>query len=174
MGASIVLLTNGAGGVRSDLQPGDLMAIDDHINAMGVNPLAGPHHPVWGPRFPDMSATYDSMLRTVLDEAARQSGIALRHGVYLAVAGPAYETPAEIKAFRAIGADAVGMSTVPEAMLARAAGLRVAGLSCITNMAAGEGRPVSHEDVLAAGAAAVPRLKTLVQGFVAGLDGRRL
>ena len=172
-GASSVLLTNSAGGVRADLKPGDLMAIDDHINAMGVNPLSGPHAAEWGASFPDMSEVYSTALQMQLDEAARRSGIALHHGVYLAAAGPSYETPAEIKAFRALGADAVGMSTAPEAILAHAAGLRVAGVSCITNAAAAAGRTLSHAEVLAAAAAAVPGLKSLIQEFVAGVAGRR-
>ena len=119
------LLTNAAGGIRADLVPGTLMVIDDHINAMGVHPLVGPYNPCWGTRFPDQTQVYDADLRQQIDCAAERLGQPLAHGVYLAASGPTYETPAGIRAFRTWGADAVGMSTVPEAMLAHAAGLRV-------------------------------------------------
>jgi len=149
------------------LEPGDLMVIDDHINAMGVNPLIGPHNPAWGPRFPDQTEVYDARLRELLDHAAESARCRLRHGVYLAAAGPAYETPAEVAAFRALGADAVGMSTVPEAMIAHAAGMRVAGLSCITNRAAGcSAGALSHEEVLHAARAAAPCMQALLLQFL--------
>ena len=165
-GASAVVLTNAAGGIRDDLVPGALMVIDDHINAMGVSPLAGPHDPRWGTRFPDQTEVYDAGLRRLLDRAGDEDGRAPAHGVYLAAAGPAYETPAEIAAFRGMGADAVGMSTVPEAMLANAAGLRVAAVSCITNHAAGiAGRPLRHEDVIAETRRAETRMAGLVERF---------
>jgi purine-nucleoside phosphorylase len=166
MGAQGLLLTNSAGGIRSDLTPGSLMVIDDHINLMGLNPLAGPETPFWGARFPDMSRVYDIDYRARLDAAAHGTGIKLTHGVYLAVSGPSYETPAEIEAFRRLGADAVGMSTVPEAILAHAAGLRVAGLSCIANAAAGRAGILSHKEVLAGAKAAIPSLTRLIQAFV--------
>jgi len=149
LGASFVLLTNASGGIRADLQPGDLMVIDDHINLMGGNPLIGPADHDWGARFPDQTEVYDRRLRELFDAAAAKNSFAIKHGTYLAVSGPAYETPAEIAAFRTMGADAVGMSTVPEAMLAHAAGLSVAAISCITNKAAATGQaPLAHEDVL--------------------------
>lgn len=148
LGAGRVVVTNAAGGIRSDLKPGMLMILDDHINMLGVNPLLGPHNPAWGPRFPDQSTVYDRKLRDVLEEAGRVEKIPLAHGVYLAGSGPTYETPAEIRAWRALGADAVGMSTVPEALLANAAGLKVLGISCITNLAAGISKQaLTHEEV---------------------------
>jgi len=166
LGAKVVLLTNAAGGVRADLKPGTLMVIDDHINMMNANPLIGPHQPVWGPRFPDQTAVYDAQLRQLLDRAGSVAGEKLAHGVYLAGSGPSYETPAEIRAYRALGADAVGMSTVPEAMLAHAAGMRVAGLSCISNSAAGvTGQPLSHEEVTQTTQASMARMKMTILQF---------
>ena len=166
MGAGGIVLTNSAGGIRESLRPGDVMVMDDHINLMGVNPLVGPHHPFWGPRFPDMTHVYDEGYRRILDRCAARAGLSLSHGVYLAVSGPSYETPAEIMAFRRLGADAVGMSTVPEAILARAAGLKVAGVSCIANAAAGMGAVLTHEDVLKGAKTAIPGLIRLLQEFV--------
>ena len=167
MGAQGIVLTNSAGGIRPGFEPGTVMVIDDHINLMGFNPLIGPNHPFWGPRFPDMSRVYDANYRASLDAAAGRAGTTVAHGVYAAVSGPSYETPAEIEAFRRLGADAVGMSTVPEAILAHAAGLRVAGLSCITNAAAGATHTLSHEEVLAGARAAIPNLTRLLQEFIA-------
>jgi purine-nucleoside phosphorylase len=166
LGAKIMVLTNSAGGIRPGLAAGTLMIIDDHINAMGGNPLIGPHDAMWGPRFPDMSRVYDPALRERLDQAAQRAHVGVSHGVYAAVSGPAYETPAEVNALRRLGADAVGMSTVPEAVLAHAAGLRVAGLSCITN-AAGALHTVSHQEVLVQAAAAVPAMRAVLHEFVA-------
>ena len=149
LGVRTVILTNAAGGIAPDLAAGDLMLIDDHINLMGLNPLAGPNDDALGPRFPDMSAVYSRRLQAIAREAAVAAGVALRHGVYLAVTGPSYETPAEIRAFSALGADAVGMSTVPEAIVARHMGIEVLGLSCISNLAAGRlPRPLSESEVL--------------------------
>lgn len=166
-GASFLLLTNASGGIRADLKAGDLMVIDDHINAMGSNPLIGPHTSCWGPRFPDLSRVYDRDLRRLLDSAGIQSGVPLTHGVYVAVAGPSYETPAEIRALRALGADAVGMSTVPEAMLAHAAGLRVAGISCIANAAAGTtSTALSHDEVLLQTRRSAPQMRDLLMTFI--------
>lgn len=163
LGAKAVFLTNAAGGTRTDWQPGDLMVIDDHINMMGMTPLLGAHDPFWGPRFPDQSYIYDKTLRAVLHRAGKHAGVALRNGVYFAGTGPTYETPAEIRAWRALGADAVGMSTVPEAMLANAAGLRVAGLSCITNMAAGIlDQPLTHQEVTDTTQKAMANMKRLI------------
>jgi purine-nucleoside phosphorylase len=143
-----LLLTNAAGGVNRSFHPGDFMALTDHINLMGTNPLRG--EAVSGlPRFVDLTCVYDPGLRRLLARAGRACGVKLREGVYLAVCGPSYETPAEIRAFARLGADAVGMSTVPEAIVARQCGLRVAGVSCITNLAAGRSRrTLSHTEVL--------------------------
>jgi purine-nucleoside phosphorylase len=166
MGVSTVLLTNAAGGVREDLTPGSLMALSDHVNNMGVNPLLGPHQSVWGPRFPDQSHVYDSELTALLTQAGNKVDVNVSHGVYFASSGPAYETPAEIRAFKRMGADAVGMSTVPEAMLAHAAGLRVVALSCITNLAAGI-NPVNltHEEVTDTTRQTMPRMKKLLAAY---------
>jgi len=165
LGVRSVLLTNAAGGIRGSLRPGDFMAIADHINGMGVNPLRT-SGAAGGDRFLDLSALYDAWLRGLLRQAARQMGVRLRHGIYLAVAGPCYETPAEIRAFARWGADAVGMSTVPEAIVARQCGLRVAGLSCITNLAAGRSaQPLSHPEVLAAGERSGARAAALLSAF---------
>jgi len=148
LGAKILVLTNSAGGIRSDLKRGALMLIKDHINAMGVNPLCGKHDDFWGARFADQTSVYDRKLRLLMKESARKHKISLKEGVYLAVSGPTYETPAEITAFKRLGADAVGMSTVPEAMLANAAGLKTVGLSFISNAAAGLGASaLDHDEV---------------------------
>jgi purine-nucleoside phosphorylase len=166
LGATKLLITNAAGGIRSDLKTGKLMIIDDHINWIGANPLMGPHRSFWGPRFPDQSEVYDAQLRRLLERAGKKAKLELAHGVYLAGSGPVYETPAEIRAYRAMGADAVGMSTVPEAMLAKASGLRVAGLSCITNSAAGiSPDPLSHEEVTQATQEAMPGMKAVILEF---------
>jgi purine-nucleoside phosphorylase len=149
LGVTRVILTNAAGGVNTSFGRGALMVIDDHINMLGSNPLIGPNDERLGERFPDMSDVYSSRLRRVADEAARAKGVEVAHGVYIAVAGPSYETPAEIRAFRTLGADAVGMSTVPEAIAARHMGMEVLGISCITNMAAGVlPQPLVHEEVM--------------------------
>ncbi|HEV8232634.1 MAG TPA: purine-nucleoside phosphorylase [Thermoanaerobaculia bacterium] len=150
LGVRAVVLTNAAGGVRKTFKPGDLMLMTDHINAFGTNPLIGPNEDALGPRFPDMSRVYDPALRKLAKETARSLRIPLREGVYLGNSGPSYETPAEIRAYRAIGADAVGMSTVPEAIALNHAGVRVIGISTITNMAAGIlPKPLDHSEVLA-------------------------
>ena len=143
-----LLLTNAAGGLNRSFRPGDFMALTDHINLMGVNPLRGALVPGL-PRFVDLTCAYDKGLRGLLQGAGRACGTKLRSGTYLAVSGPSYETPAEIRAFARLGADAVGMSTVPETIVARQCGLKVAGVSCITNLAAGRSRkPLSHAEVL--------------------------
>lgn len=166
LGADLLLLTNAAGGLRPGMQPGDLMLIADHINLMGRNPLIGPAQP-GEDRFPDMSAPYDRELRRILRDCATEEDISVEEGVYAGVLGPSYETPAEIRMLARLGADAVGMSTVPEVIAARAAGLRVSAISCITNLAAGIGaEPLSHEEVLAAGAASRDRLARLVHAAV--------
>ena len=147
-GIKDLLLTNAAGGINRSFRAGDFMVLTDHINFMGTNPLRGPAVPGW-PRFVDLTGTYDPKLRALLLRAAKISKVTLRQGVYLAVSGPSYETPAEIRAFARLGADAVGMSTVPEAIVARQCGLRVAAISCITNLAAGRtGNALSHAEVL--------------------------
>lgn len=149
LGVRILIVTNAAGGINTRFAVGALMVMDDHINLMGVNPLVGRNDERFGPRFPDMSAVYSPRLRALADEAARAVGVRVEHGVYLAVSGPSYETPAEIRAFRVLGADAVGMSTVPEAIVARHMGVEVLGISCISNMAAGmQETPLSAEEVI--------------------------
>ena len=159
----MLLLTNAAGGIHRRLAPGDLMLIEDHINMMFRNPLIGPVAP-GEPRFPDMSAPYDPELRQIARECARRLKIPLTQGVYAAVLGPSYETPAEIRMLGLMGADAVGMSTVPEVVVARALGLRVMGISCITNHAAGVGlEALNHDDVLEVGARATENLTLLVR-----------
>ncbi len=170
LGAEAVLLTNAAGSLDAEVRPGRLMAVTDHINLMGTNPLVGPNDDAVGPRFVSMGATYDPELRTLLHAAARPEGIDLAEGVYLAVTGPAFETPAEIRAFRVLGADAVGMSTAPEAIVAAHCGLRVAAVSCITNLAEGmSGEPISHEGTLAAAAAGAQDLARLIPRFLGEL-----
>jgi purine-nucleoside phosphorylase len=150
LGVGAVLLTNAAGGIRLTFKPGDLMLITDHINGFGTNPLIGVNEDDLGARFPDMTNVYDPALRRVLRAAAAKLRIPLKQGVYIGLTGPSYETPAEIRAFRKLGADAVGMSTVPEAIALRHAGVRVAGISTITNMAAGIlKRPLDHSEVVA-------------------------
>jgi len=149
LGVKHLILTNAAGGINTSFQSGALMIIDDHINLLGGNPLAGANDDRFGPRFPDMSEVYSARLRRTADAAAAAQGIAVRHGVYAALHGPSYETPAEIRYLRTIGADAVGMSTVPEAIAARHMGLEVLGISCISNMAAGVlPQPLSHDEVM--------------------------
>lgn len=175
MGAKTVLLTNAAGGIQDGMRPGDLMILKDHINFMGANPFTGEHHAIWGPRFPDQTLVYDSELRTVLATAAASQGETITEGVYLAGSGPIYETPAEIQAFKIFGADAVGMSTVPEAQLAHAAGMRVVALSCITNLAAGiSPRKLTHEEVTNTTKAAMERMKAVVLAYMEGLSNVNL
>jgi purine-nucleoside phosphorylase len=149
LGVKTLILTNAAGGVNTSFSQGALMVIDDHINLMGANPLAGPNDERFGPRFPDMTEVYSSRLRKIADQAGRAIHLLLPHGIYAALLGPSYETPAEIRYLRTIGADAVGMSTVPEALVARHMGLDVLGISCITNMAAGVlPQPLDHAEVM--------------------------
>jgi purine-nucleoside phosphorylase len=149
LGIKVLLLTNAAGGINTKFAQGALMVIDDHINLLGTNPLIGPNDDRFGLRFPDMSEIYSRRLRAIADDSARAMNLPIEHGVYVAVTGPSYETPAEIRAFRVLGADAVGMSTVPEAIVARHMGLEVLGISCISNMAAGIlPQPVTAEEVI--------------------------
>lgn len=148
LGAKTVILTNAAGGVNFNFQPGDLMMITDHITTVVPSPLIGANIDELGPRFPDMSEVYDKELREIIRQAARNTGISLQQGVYVQLTGPAYETPAEIRMCRIWGADAVGMSTACEAVAARHMGLKVCGISCITNLASGmSGKPLDHKEV---------------------------
>jgi purine-nucleoside phosphorylase len=149
IGAETLIVTNAAGAVNRDFSAGDLMLIEDHLNLQGSNPLIGPNLKVYGPRFPDMSTAYTPALRSVAREAAAEQGVALKSGVYACLSGPSYETPAEIRMLRTLGADAVGMSTVPEVIVAAHAGMRVLGISCLTNMAAGVlDQPLDHAEVI--------------------------
>lgn len=178
LGADTVILTNAAGGLNPTFRAGDLMLIIDHINLVGMggaNPLRGPHDPVLGPRFLDLSKTYDRELRELALQVARQHELPLHQGVYVGLAGPTFETPAEVRFLRLIGGDAVGMSTVPEAIVARHGDMRVLGISGISNVAIdqvdAEGE-TSHEEVLAAADLLVPRLSTLISGILKRLPGR--
>lgn len=168
LGARVLLLTNAAGGLAEGMVPGDLMLLRDHISSFVPSPLQGPNEDDFGPRFPDMTNVYDDGLRAVMRDAATSLCIPLREGVYLQTAGPAYETPAEIRMYGRLGADAVGMSTTGEAMAARHAGMRVCAVSCISNLAAGiSATPLSHEDVSLAADLVGPRFRALVLEFVA-------
>jgi len=175
-GVEILVLTNAAGSLRPELGPGSLLAISDHINLSGVNVLVGPNDPSIGPRFPAMRDAYDASLRTTAHAVAAELGIALAEGVYLAVSGPSFETAAEIRAFRTLGADAVGMSTVHETVLARHCGLRVLAISAITNLAEGlSDIELSHEQTLRDAARASADLTRLLLGVIGrlGSDGPR-
>ncbi len=170
LGVTTVILTNAAGGVNTSFSQGALMVIDDHINLMGVNPLVGPNEDRFGPRFPDMTNVYSPRLRRIADDVGRESGVALSHGVYVALLGPSYETPAEIRYLRTIGADAVGMSTVPEAIAARHMGMEVLGISCITNMAAGVlPQPIDHREVMDTARRVRGQFVTLLEGIIGRL-----
>lgn len=170
-GVKAVVLTNAAGGIRRSLRPGDLMLITDHINGFGTNPLIGANDETLGPRFPDMSFVYDRQLRRMARAAARRLRIPIREGVYVGLYGPSYETPAEIRMWGRLGAHAVGMSTVPEAIELCHAGVRVLGISAISNMAAGiRPRPLDHDDVMAVGAKTAMRLARLLQELMPRLD----
>ena len=152
LGAGSLILTNAAGGLNNSFEQGSLVVISDHLNLLGANPLLGKNDERFGPRFPDMSEVYDREYQDTAISEAHAMGVELRRGIYAALAGPSYETPAEIRMLRLLGADAVGMSTVPEAIVARHMGLRVLGVSCITNMAAGVlDKPISHEEVIETG-----------------------
>jgi xanthosine phosphorylase len=169
-GAEILILTNAAGSLRAEVGPGALMAISDHINMTGVNVLTGPNDDAVGPRFPSLRDAYDPELRARLHQTANDIGVTLHEGVYLAVGGPSFETPAEIRAFRTLGADAVGMSTVHETIVARHAGMRVAAISAITNLAEGmQAEALSHEQTLRDAARAAGDLAPLITRFVENL-----
>jgi purine-nucleoside phosphorylase len=163
LGARALVVTNACGGIREDMKPGDLVLVSDHLNLQGTSPLVGPNDDELGPRFPDMTNAYDPALRTIAHEAAERVGQSLSEGVYAAWLGPAFETPAEIRMIRTLGADLVGMSTVPEVLAARHMGLRCLAISCVTNMAAGIlPEPIDAEHVLRVGAQAQDRLTALL------------
>lgn len=173
-GVPRILLTNAAGGINTAFTQGALMLIEDHINMLGANPLVGPNVDALGVRFPDMTYVYDRALRAMALDAATAVGVSLQQGVYLATMGPSYETPAEIRAFRALGADAVGMSTVPEAIAARHMGARVAGISCITNPAAGVvDQPLQHDEVMETAARVRGQFIALLDAFIARMVAAR-
>jgi purine-nucleoside phosphorylase len=171
LGVKTLVITNASGGIAEGLSPGDLVLITDHINMLGGNPLRGPNLERLGPRFPDMTAAYDPELRERAKEVAARLGIELKEGVYLATPGPSYETPAEIRAFKVLGADLVGMSTVPEVIAARHAGMRVLGISCVTNYAAGIAKePLSHEEVIETTRRKAAELGRLLFALIPELD----
>jgi purine-nucleoside phosphorylase len=170
LGVKALILTNAAGGINTALTPGMLMIMDDHINLLGSNPLVGANEDRFGARFPDMSEVYSKRLRGLADSVAQTQGLRIGHGVYVAVHGPSYETPAEIRAFRTMGADAVGMSTVPEAIVARHMGVEVLGISCITNAAAGVlPQPLNHSEVMDVAKQVKGAFAALLEGIIAGL-----
>lgn len=167
LGITTLLLTNNSGGISQALQPGDLMMITDHINMTGTNPLIGPNEDGFGPRYPDMTYAYAPALQQIARECAAEQGISLREGVYIGLAGPCFETPAEIRMYRTWGADAVGQSTVPEVIVANHCGIRVLAVSCVCNKAAGmtEER-LSEEEIIAAGQLMAGKLSTLMEAVI--------
>lgn len=170
LGVQTLIVTNAAGAVNPEFEPGDLMLIIDHLNLLGmagVNPLRGPNLEVFGPRFPDMSQAYDHQLLKLARKVAAENSITLREGVYVCLAGPSFETPADLRFLRSAGVDAVGMSTVPEVLVARHGGTRVLGISGISNKANLDGSTITtHEEVLEAGQVIVPKLTTLIRGVL--------
>jgi purine-nucleoside phosphorylase len=173
LGVKVLIVTNSAGGANVNYKPGELMLITDHINLTGANPLTGLHDPTLGDRFVDMSEAYDLELLEVAERAARKHGITVRRGVYLALAGPSYETPAEIRMARTLGADAVGMSTALEVIAARQMKMRVLGVSCISNMAAGVTKQkLDHADVLRAGELASAAMNDLLSAVIAEVGAK--
>jgi purine-nucleoside phosphorylase len=171
MGIKAVVLTNAAGGINIGFDQGSLMIISDHLNLMSTNPLLGPNDARFGARFPDMSEVYSREFQEIAVEEANALGLELRRGVYAAMSGPSYETPAEVRMLRILGADAVGMSTVPEAIVARQMGIRVLGLSCITNMAAGVvDQPINHEEVMETGAQVRDIFRNLLRRIIPRLS----
>lgn len=172
LGIDTLILTNAAGGIDVQLTQGALMVISDHLNLMGVNPLHGPNDERFGPRFPDMTEVYSRDLQELVTQEARAVGTTVRRGIYAALAGPSYETPAEIHMLRAFGADAVGMSTVPEAIVARHMGMNVVGISCITNMAAGiSEQTINHEEVMETGQKVRETFTQLLRRIITKLPG---
>lgn len=171
LGARTLILTNAAGSLNTEFVPGSLMVISDHINLMGMNPLIGSNDERFGPRFPDLTSTYDPDLQNIVIDEAKAINVDLRRGVYAALSGPSYETPAEIHMVRTLGADAVGMSTVPEAIVARHMDMKVIGISCITNLAAGvSNRPVDHSQVIATGERVREQFTELIRRVIARLN----
>jgi purine-nucleoside phosphorylase len=171
LGVAVLVLTAATGGINPAYRPGDIVCLADHLNLIGQNPLRGPNDDRLGTRFPDMTEVYSRRLRALADEQATRLGFALHSGVYACLPGPSYETPAEIRMLRTLGADVVGMSTVPEAIVARHAGMEVLAFALVTNAAAGvTGAPISHEDVLEAGRQAVPKLGGLIEAVVKRLS----
>lgn len=175
LGVKTLVLTNAAGGINVQLTQGALMVISDHVNLMGVNPLRGPNDERFGPRFPDMTAVYSPELQELVVDEAKAIGVEVRRGIYGALSGPSYETPAEIHLLRNLGADAVGMSTVPEAIVARHMGLDVLGISCITNMAAGiSDEPINHEEVMATGDRVRETFSELLRRVISAINRRSI
>lgn len=173
LGVKTLVLTNAAGGINVQLTQGALMVISDHVNLMGVNPLRGQNDERFGPRFPDMSAVYSPELQELVVDEAKAIGAEVRRGIYGGLSGPSYETPAEIHLLRSLGADAVGMSTVPEAIVARHMGLEVLGISCITNMAAGiSDEPINHEEVMATGDRVRETFAELLRRVIGAINNR--
>jgi purine-nucleoside phosphorylase len=167
MGAKVLFLTNASGGINPALRPGDFVIIRDHINLVGCNPLVGAHREEWGERFLDMTEVYNRHLAELLHASATKLDLRVMDGVYAYTSGPCYETPAEIQAYKAQGADVVGMSTVPEAVFAKACGMKVAGISLVSNLAAGiSRRPLNHEEVVSAGANAKPMMSAFIEDFL--------
>jgi purine-nucleoside phosphorylase len=170
LGVKVLILTNAAGGIDVQLKPGTLMVIDDHINLLGSNPLVGANEDAFGVRFPDMTEVYSRRLRGIADAVAKDQGLPIGHGVYVALHGPSDETPAEIRFLRAIGADAVGMSTVPEAIVARHMGVEVLGISCISNAAAGVlPQPLNHHEVMEVARQVRDAFAALLEGIIGRL-----
>ena len=172
LGVKNLILTNAAGGLNKDMGPGTLMIIRDHINFSGVNPLIGPNDDAFGSRFFDMSEAYDAGLRSEMREAAKEAGLSVAEGVYLHLTGPNFETPTEVRLFAQLGADAVGMSTVPECLVARHCGMKVVGVSLITNLAAGiADHAITHDETMAEGEKAFENMSALMLKFLARLGG---
>ena len=172
LGVRTLILTAATGGVRAELRPGNLVCLSDHLNLIGANPLRGLHDDRLGPRFPDMTEVYSKRLRTLARDEGKRLGINVISGVYACLPGPSYETPAEIRMLQALGADVVGMSTVPEAIVARHGGMDVLAFALVTNAAAGVmGTPISHKEVLEAGKKATPMLAKLIRRVVLKLSG---
>ena len=171
LGVEVLIVTNAAGGINEGFKPGDLMIITDHINLMGTNPLIGENYDDIGPRFPDMTEAYDRGLVRIAETVARREGLGYQKGVYISLTGPSYETPAEIRYLRIVGGDAAGMSTVPEVLVANHAGMRVLGISCVTNMAAGIlPQKLNHEEVMETANRVRDQFITLVKGVLHEVD----
>jgi purine-nucleoside phosphorylase len=172
LGVKTLILTAATGGIRDTLEPGDIVSLLDHVNLLGCNPLCGPNDERLGTRFPDMTEVYSRRLRRLADEVANGLDLAMHEGTYACVTGPSYETPAEIRMLRALGADVVGMSTAPEAIVARHAGMEVLAFAVVSNWAAGiAGSPITHEEVIEAGRRVGPRLAALLEGVIARIAG---